>query len=673
FADYTVTAEIVGYSHYKSGSGFGIFGRANTTDGKLTSGSSWLQVYTNPFTNTSDKTTSAAHGFTFTNATAASLSVKNANDVNTSFNDSYKNFQSRAESTTLVADFKGNTVKFWAEGGEVYSATVTNTQPGAIGIALVNAGDNAQNNWVVVKNIKVALNNVKAVATEPIDIYKVDTDVSPAIPMDAMTYVDLAEMMIKVNGTYILGSSLDLKVEDGVSGVEVSNGTIRAYEKGTYKLIATDVDGNKQVVYVVVKNPTDTKYEIYSEVFTENVLPEHWTSQLFKNTGAWVDLATIANYNGAGLKPWDQTVTSSTNGGGWYSYAFLTLDSSVVDAFTDYTIEMDIMGRTHNYGGPGLFGRATTENGKLSLNSSIIGAFNLAGGAESGNSGSTTRASSFIYGGNKSITKTADSTYWNLAYRSAYESSQNYVLKLDGNNVSFSSGNVANYEYNFTTTSQNKGKVGVMLAGAWDSDNLISYLILQNFTVSLNNAADDKPAAKEIKLYTVSDASPAIPMNAMTQVKVSDLIVNVNGKNYLGQQLTFTEIENYRGISISDGVITAYEKGVFPVRVTNEATGDTDTIYVVVKNRTDANWVIFSEKFGDEYANPTAFPDNWKSQYYLNQYAQYYDFSSGSKGSALVLPTGAKFTFGDYTTTASYTNPTIGTKYVTLTEGIVPF
>ena len=257
FADYTVTAEIVGYSHYKSSSGFGILGRANTTDGKLTANSSWLQVYMNSRVNTTDKLTTTAHGFSFTKATSTTLQVLNADGVDTSFNEAYKdsvNGGGRVNSTTLVADFKGNTVKFWAEGegNKVYSTTVTNTQPGTVGIAMVNAGDNAQGNWVVVKNIKVALNNVKAAPTEAIDIYKVDSDISPAIPMDAMTYVDLSEMLIKVDGTYILGSSLDLKFENGVSGIEVSNGTIRAYDKGTYKLTATDADGNKQVVYVVV-------------------------------------------------------------------------------------------------------------------------------------------------------------------------------------------------------------------------------------------------------------------------------------------------------------------------------------------------------------------------------------------------------------------------------------
>ena len=410
-------------------------------------------------------------------------------------------------------------------------------------------------------------------------------------------------------------------------------------------------------------------------------MPEHWTSQIItiKNddTGnKWYDVPGVSeNKSGyVGLKPWGDDNVTAEIGAIWQTAAFLTLDSDVVAAFSDYTISADMVSNGHFTGGPGLFGRANTDaNNKLSTASNFVGVLNFIGNSWGGSTQS--QVQHVIYKGtgittSGAGTSTTGTNKWDYAFHKL--SAQSYDIEFNGSTVTYSSPDVADFAYTITDSNVQNGTVGLFMTGAYDSGGQISYSVLQKFTVSLNNAADDKPAAKEIKLYTVTDASPAIPMNAMTQVKVSDLIVNVNGKNYLGQQLTFTEIENYRGISISDGVITAYEKGVFPVRVTNEANGDTDTIYVVVKNRTDKNWVIYSEKFGDEYAEPTAFPDNWKSQYYLNQYAQYYDFSSG-KATAVGLPTGVKFTFGDYTTTASYTNPTIGTKYVTLAEGIVPF
>ena len=686
FADYRITAEIVGYSHYNHGaeSGFGIFGRANTTNGALSATSSWTQVYMN----TKD---SSAYGYNYANATGTAFKPLNTSSVNTGFNTTYKddNDKPKNASTTLVADFKGNTVSFWAKGEEsnVYSATVSNTQAGAVGIVLVRAGDGNVTNWAVLKNIKVALNNVKVVPTEAIDIYKVECDVSPAIPMDAMTYVDTAEIMIKVDGTYILGSSLDLKVEDGVTGIEISNGTIRAYDKGSYKLTATDVDGNKQVVYVVVKNPTDTSYEIYSETFGDytgiTTFPSNWKSQWRQdgNSGAftrytWGDFESPRVYetvSGLHQSTTAPGIVPFSNTRSWSTAGYFTLSDETVSAFSDYTVIATMAAYAHHNGatcGVGIFGRAnTTTDGKLNNNSTLTGVYSashnskkLAQKIESAPGADAATAA---------ITYTTLGENWDYTNRNSRTANVTMVAKFAGENIlTYMDGD--DQSFTATTTNTKNGTVGIY-AGMIGDNNVSSQVNLREFKVVLNNAADDKPAAKEIKFYTVSDASPAIPMNAMTQVKVSDLIVNVNGKNYLGQQLTFTEIENYRGISISDGIITAYEKGIFPVRVTNEANGDTDTVYVVVKNRTDANWVIYSEKFGDEYAEPTAFPDNWKSQYYLNQYAQHYDFSSGKQGSALGLPAGDKFTFKDYTTTASYTNSTVKNNFVTIAEGIIPF
>jgi len=689
FADYTVTAEIVGYSHYKSNSGFGIFGRANTTDGKLTSGSSWIQMYENPFVNTSDKLTPTVHGYNFTNAAASSLSLLNAENVNTGFNTTYVNSMSGNISTTLVADFKGNTVKFWAKGeeGNVYSATVSNTQAGTVGIAMVNGGDNAQSNWVALKNIKVALNNVQKAPAETIDIYKVDTDTEPAIPMNAFTYVSTDSLMIKVNGVYALGSALDLEFAAGVSGAEISGNTIRAYEKGTYKLIATDANGNEEAVYVVVKDEADTEFAIYSEIFGDytdvTTFPNNWKSQWRQdgNSGAvarytWGDFESPRVYTAvSGLHQATSApgIVPFSNTKSWNSAGYFTLNDEAVSAFSNYTVIAAMAAYSHHNDGTcgiGIFGRANaTADGKLDNLSTFTGIYSathnskmLARKIESAPGADAASAT---------ISRATIGENWDYTNRNSKTENVTMVVKFDGENLStYMKGD--DQSFATTTTNVQKGAVGIY-AGMIGDSNVSSQVNLREIKVVLNTELTDIPEAKEIEIYAVTDAAPAIPMNAMTQVKASDLLVNVDGTSYLGRELVFEEIGDSRGISIEDGIFTAFEKGVYPVKVTHTASGATDTVYVVVKNRTDKQWTLFEQSFGSEYKDFTNIPENWKSQYYTNRYAQYYDFSSGSKGAALGIDESEKFTFHDYNLTASYTYPTIGTKYITLTEGIVPF
>ena len=689
FADYTVTAEIVGYSHYKSGSGFGIFGRANTTDGKLTSGSSWIQMYENPFVNTTDKLTPTVHGYNFTNAAASSLSLLNAENVNTGFNTTYVNSVSGNVSTTLVADFKGNTVKFWAKGEEsnVYSATVSNTQAGTVGIAMVNGGDNAQSNWVALKNIKVALNNVQKAPAETIDIYKVDTDTEPAIPMNAFTYVSTDSLMIKVNGVYALGSALDLEFAAGVSGAEISGNTIRAYEKGTYKLIATDANGNEEAVYVVVKDEADTEFAIYSEIFGDytdvTTFPNNWKSQWRQdgNSGAytrytWGDFESPRVYTAvSGLHQATSApgIVPFSNTRSWNSAGYFTLNDEAVSAFSNYTVIAAMAAYSHHNDGTcgiGIFGRANaTADGKLDNLSTFTGIYSathnskmLARKIESAPGADAASAT---------ISRATIGENWDYTNRNSKTENVTMVVKFDGENLStYMKGD--DQSFATTTTNVQKGAVGIY-AGMIGDGNVSSFVNLREIKVVLNTELTDIPEAKEIEIYAVTDAAPAIPMNAMTQVKASDLLVNVDGTSYLGRELVFEEIGDSRGISIEDGIFTAFEKGVYPVKVTHTASGATDTVYVVVKNRTDKQWTLFEQSFGSEYKDFTNIPENWKSQYYTNRYAQYYDFSSGSKGAALGIDESEKFTFHDYSLTASYTYPTIGTKYITLTEGIVPF
>ena len=148
FANYKITAQMVGYNHTNanySSNNFGIIGRMNLTDSKPTStsgatvlGLSGLRSEANilELDASGVKTTVLATGITATN------------------------LNSQTESVTITATYDGADVTVAANGmTDSYSTTTQNTQKGSVGFGCGNIGDSNKTSFINARSIKVALVN----------------------------------------------------------------------------------------------------------------------------------------------------------------------------------------------------------------------------------------------------------------------------------------------------------------------------------------------------------------------------------------------------------------------------------------------------------------------------------------------------------------------------------
>ena len=128
-------------------------------------------------------------------------------------------------------------------------------------------------------------------------------------------------------------------------------------------------------------------------------------------------------------------------------------------------------------------------------------------------------------------------------------------------------------------------------------------------------------AEGEAETYCVTKASPAIPMNAMTQVRLSDLTFEIGDSIVNGANVEITLDDTTSDVAIGNGIIVAYNKGAYPATISYQ--GQTQTVYIVVKSLSDTEWVLFEETFGDYSAatveTPMPIPENWVSQAYASE------------------------------------------------------
>lgn len=363
---------------------------------------------------------------------------------------------------------------------------------------------------------------------------------------------------------------------------------------------------------------------------------------------------------------------------------YFVLNNEIVNAFKDYTISTDIKFYVFSTGASpiGLFGRAATDangdikiDGSTTLESVVFDPGYYHSQYDSGTSSSTDKPAKvykFKNTNNPDTIKTeelvsgSDSASNNLWDYGKSIKHSNYVNKKSGYSASLAmkfNGDKAEFyspldsakeTYTIDSTSKS-GVVGVAMANLtdWNGDDS-SWLNVQNFKVSLNNDPSDPsqyPAYQELQasLYTVEAANPALPMYAGSYVETKDFVIEKSATEvYLGNELTYENKTGGNGIYIDNaaGRITAYTKGSYVVEAKLGGTV-VATIYVVVKNKGDATWDLYSIDFtenDDDYqnlgyvnsddnvsdyityngekisaSNPgPAFPANWQAYYAAN-------------------------------------------------------
>ena len=297
FSDYTVTADVVGYSHYNyTESGFGIFGRANLSDdNKLSNNTTLSTLYYNSHANSkkvyqlesvpADQTTS-----TITRT-----------EIGTDY--TVTNSNSGSNSVTMSVKFEGNGLTFSEQSnGASVTTTTTNTQTGTIGIYCGMIGDDNQCSFVNVRKVSVALNNASddCPAYSELNSYKVKY-YDPVIVMNNMTKTSLDNMIIQLTdgGAYYSASQLNWSVAGNIDGLEVKNGYVYAYTNGTFPVTVSNGSTSK-TLYFLVKNSESTEVTIMDETFDSHAIDYNVWNQVEYKFGNKSVVNTPADYAARG-------------------------------------------------------------------------------------------------------------------------------------------------------------------------------------------------------------------------------------------------------------------------------------------------------------------------------------------------------------------------------------
>ena len=417
------------------------------------------------------------------------------------------------------------------------------------------------------------------------NVYKVDTDLEPAIPMNANTYISTDSIMVKMGDTYVSGATLNYEFAAGVTGAEISGNTIRAYEKGTYKLEVTDNGGNKETVYVVVKNSEETEWVLYDKTFEAGVLPEEWTIQTsFSNvySGKITTLYTPVENPNPGLVP---LVTHKDNNYQEFgTKGFFTLNDDVVSSFANYTIDVNAVFYNHlsEWAAGYIYGRTNTTNGLLTQDTEMYG-FSFKNHLQSyGQPYYTT----FTGGKKNADVSLYNGTDWIIGkneVNAQYQAkSNNMVLKMDGNTLTVYEANHKTDAHTFTTTIPEKaGTVGlglIVMGQAGNPGSAGAWFKIADIKITLNNTADDMPVAKEIGSEP-EEPKPVINIIGEGTAKVDAVVGSENTYT-----VTLTPAEGYKvklGSVVINGdkIIDTNDTG----RVYTFATTDLDNTTIAVE------------------------------------------------------------------------------------------
>lgn len=494
---------------------------------------------------------------------------------------------------------------------------------------------------------------------------------APAIPMDAMTVLDLADIKVQLeeNGTYYAGDELiwfATTTDASKFVLNESEGTITAYQRGTYPLTAQSTDGKQKTIYLSVKQKDETAFPIYeitfddySSISNENyasadyafstAYPTGWTAQAFDNLYKALPvlktLSGVSPYNAHYVNESNSRQQYGVNTAGpgivpfnnkevyWLAPGFFTLTDSAVSNFYDFTVNSTFVGYdTNNEGsrynfGTALFGRVKTTDGLITRPIDATNPLTLIY-AYKGAATDISDVNLVDYSANGKN----DSGMWDLVAdgdidndgnvetwdylanknasmtNTSAQPTVNMSIRYDGTTATlYSPDDTENKEFSYTVA-DGKGSVGIsqsrLTAG---SDCYTSWVNVRTFGVYLNNAPDDKPAAEELEIFNVSYDYPAILMNEDTKVDLASLAVQLteNGDYVLGTQINWSvdAANNAVVLNNTKKFVAVTEAGTYPIRATYG--DDTKIFWLVAKQANETDFYLVN----DNYANGDS--GNW--------------------------------------------------------------
>ena len=357
---------------------------------------------------------------------------------------------------------------------------------------------------------------------------------SPAIPMTAGTIVSMESLEFETSlGTVISGAeaTISLVNEADKDKVAIDGATILARKKGVYEAVVTS-GSDEMTVYIVVKAKNETKWTLYSADFdsaewnpadaTSKALPDDWVYQI---GGQKIGLTTVLQQTTAVPHSAVEGISSDESGilvtgnapivsaSGKVlndtASVFFTLNNTYVNAFKNYTVTANMLAYVDSIAGKltdrdgtmgvGFFVRAVgadtdgkfTVGNKASFDTDIF-AVNVNPDVDLGGYAGHAKFSKFMR-----ATKVKDNIYkWTTVDKCSAESgvimpaSLSLSLKLDGTTATFSeaAGDTATFEN--ITLPDRTGHVGIYVGYA-DGN----YAVVQDFSVYLNNTAEEAPEA----------------------------------------------------------------------------------------------------------------------------------------------------------------------------------
>lgn len=270
FADYTIDLQAVFYGHLDSAGSF-VYGRASTTNGKLTTDSN-MYGFTVDTRNKADAPYSKVKYTTYTgNAFANTNILGDVTDWTSGLVGANKESQ---------APMRNWIVKFEGSKGTVYDAedTAENhiftyegipVNKGTVGVGTFTIYSGGLSGWTKINTIKIKLNEgTKPVPTSAVanDTETVKSD-NPVLNVKPDTEKALDNLFVEIGGSFYAAKELAWQAaSDSVSWTDaltISSTAIKGTKDGLYKAVVT-ADGGKQAnVYIYVKDISNVPEDEY--------------------------------------------------------------------------------------------------------------------------------------------------------------------------------------------------------------------------------------------------------------------------------------------------------------------------------------------------------------------------------------------------------------------------
>jgi len=476
---------------------------------------------------------------------------------------------------------------------------------------------------------------------------------SPAIPLFVDKGVDLTYIQVQFaeNGEYVNGDNIEWSIPDGTdsSAVLISNGGIYATKTGIHKITAK-YDGASKDIYVIANEEGNYNFYLVNEDLSSGIDLDEWEfyDSSTKNGTTKLNVSDDGKDATTGKSVWavgNGYTVLYRDTAGYDDFVYMMYKSDVISDFTDYTVSSrmrmakasDLQWKTS-----GFAVRADFPTSDLSTSSTMNLFYRPNVGATvapiNKYSMYTYQGRGFHTLGDAGHTEfAAGGKFYNDGTTTTYAvsttvSGSDVVISVDGN-VLFDSTKtvylynatadpVTNTEYtSFATDYAATVKTNAGMVGFVNREiNIEAY----DFTVKLNVTTDaDLPEFVEIEAtpvdpdgYIVTDTNPVIPMTAGTKISTAKFGINIDGVLISGADFTWDTTAADTDLVVDGNYIYAYKKGAY---ILTAQRGDiVKTVYVVVKNQTDSEYVVFEndyrsdtiEKADGTYAVRTDY-DSW--------------------------------------------------------------